>query len=472
MKVVLVKPFNNASYSFVPPIGLGYLASTLREFSSHSVEIYEAVRDEIIEVEPFKDYIEVEKPDVIGIQVYSVDLLIVRDYLKLIQKNFPHIYIVLGGPHPSADPKGTLEFYGSELLDFCLSGESEFSFIDLINCLSGKPGINFDQIPGLSRIDEKDKIITNSTILTGNSANVVENIDDIPWPAWDLLKPENYPHAPIGGTAKNFPIGPIMVSRGCPLKCSFCAAKTIYGDGFRFRSIEDVYNEIQFLKEKHSVKEIMVQDDNITFKKKLVLEFCEAIKKTGLPWNCSNGIRADMINEEIATSMKDSGCYLVAVGIESGSQKIVDDMRKKIKLPSIAKKIKILNDAGINVNGLFIIGYPTETKDDVYKTISFAKKLPIVSAAFSNFLPLPGSPIYDELIQGGNFTASELGGMNYYKPTKSFTPHLELDELQELINKAIKSFHLRPQIIYKTLRRSGSVSNIVRLSKRFIENYI
>jgi radical SAM superfamily enzyme YgiQ (UPF0313 family) len=472
MKVILVKPFNKESYSFVPPIGLGYLASTLREYSSHSVDIFEAVRDKISKIKPLKDFIEVEKPDIIGIQVYSVDLLIVRDYLKLIKTHFPHIYTVLGGPHSSADPKGTMEFFGSDLLDFTLSGEAEFSFLDLVNCLSGKQGISFDQIPGLTRRDEKNNIVTNGTIVIGNSASVVDNIDNIPWPAWDLLQPEKYPDAPIGGIAKNFPIGPIMVTRGCPLHCTFCAAKTVYGDGFRSRSIEDVYKEIQFLKEKHNVKEIMIQDDNIIFKKKLVLEFCDAIKKTGLPWNCSNGIRADMINEEVAQAMKNSGCYLVGVGIESGSQKIIEDMRKKIKLPAIEKKIKILNDAGLYVVGFFIIGYPTETKEDIYKTIEFAKKIPIVSASFTNFLPLPGSQIYNELIKGDNFTAAELGGMSYYKPTRSFTPHIELDELQKLIKKAVREFHLRPQIIYKTLRRSGSISNIANLLKRFVKNYL
>ena len=99
-----------------------------------------------------------------------------------------------------------------------------FSFLDLVNCLSGKQGISFDQISGLTRRDEKNNIVTNGTIVTGNSTNVVGNIDDIPWPAWDLLQPEKYPHAPLGGIAKEFPVAPIMITRGCPLHCTFCAA--------------------------------------------------------------------------------------------------------------------------------------------------------------------------------------------------------------------------------------------------------
>jgi len=464
MKIVLVKPFNLHSFSFVPPIGIGYLAAALRKQGGHEVLVYEAVRDQIATVDPFRAYLEQHRPDVVGIQVYSVDLHIVRDYLRAIKGHDPRVVTVVGGPHPAADPAGTMEYYGADLLDYAIAGEAELGLPALVDHLAGG-GTPLDQVAGLAwRSGEGG--------CTVNAKQVVDCVDEIPWPAWDLLRPEDYPQAPLGGVAKGFPVGPIMVSRGCPLKCTFCAAKSVYGLGFRIRSVDDVIEEIKYLKQAHGVREIMIQDDNITFSKKLVLEFCEKIAPLDIPWNCSNGIRLDMVNDEVVRAMKEAGCYLVGVGIESGSQRVLDDMKKKLRLEKIRERVELISRHGIHVVGLFIIGYPTETREDILETIAFAKSLPLGSAAFANFLPLPGSPIWDELRASGQITDLDLGGMNYYQATRSFTPHLSLDELNRLLRKAVREFHLRPQIIYKVLRRSGSVSNLFHLGRRFVKNYV
>lgn len=475
MKVVLVKPFNPHTYSFVPPIGLGYLASMLKIKGGHEVFLYEAVRDQLASIAPFKIFLAEHKPDVVGIQVYSVDLHIVREYLRCVKGYNSRIVTVMGGPHPAADPLGTMDYFGEGLLDYCMAGEAEKSFLALVNHLEGQ-GPSLKDVAGLVWRDPTRHRDTNlkedESCCRINAKEVVENLDELPWPDWDLLSPKHYPPAPLGGVAKHFPVGPIMVSRGCPLKCTFCAAKSVYGNGFRVRNIDSVIEEIQYLRRSHGVKEIMILDDNITFRKSLVLEFCEKMAPLRIPWNCANGIRADMVTEEIVKALKEAGCYLVAIGIESGSQRIVNDMQKKIILERIREKVDLLTQYGIHVVGLFMLGYPTETKEDVLKTIAFAKRLNISAAAFANFLPLPGSPVYEAMKREGRLEDLDLGGMNYYQARRSFTPHISVEELNHLLKRAMREFHLRPRILYRTLRRSGSLANLFYLGKRLVERYV
>lgn len=169
--------------------------------------------------------------------------------------------------------------------------------------------------------------------------------------------------------------------------------------------------------------------------------------------------------------MKESGCYAVAVGIESGSQKILDDMNKKIKIETIMEKTNILAKNKIKLTGLFIIGYPTETRNDILKTIEFAKKLPLERAAFTNFLALPGSKIYLELKEKYNLNNSGFTDMSCFRIIESFNANITKKELESLLKKAFWSFYLRPSIIFKTLVSAGTFSNLKNLLKRFFENY-
>ena len=444
MRISLVKPFNKFSYSFTPPLGLGYIASMLRINGGHKVTLFEATRDKCSSIKSFYSFLIQKKPYVVGIQMFSVDILIVKEYLDCIKEIDKKIITVLGGPHPSAIPHETMDLFGRNL-DFIITGEGEENILMLANKIEEKKSL--DQIPGLVWRDEEGRIIQNKK-------EMLKDINNLPWPDWELLKPTSYPHAPLGGISKNFPVAPVIVSRGCPMNCNFCGGKVIY------------------LRDKFGIREIMIQDDNLTFRKNVVLEFCQKIKYLQIDWNCLNGIRLDFIDEEIVSAMKDAGCYAVAVGIESGSQKILDDMNKKLKLEQIKQKINILSKYKMQIVGEFIIGYPTETKEDILKTIEFAKSLPIDRAAFANFMPLPGSYIYNQLKEEGRLNNCNYGDMSYYKVSQSFTSYVSTNELDILLKKAIRSFHLRPLILYKTVKNIGSFSNFLNLCRRFVKNYL
>lgn len=461
MKVVLIRPFNKYMYSFVPPLGLGYLASILKIRGNHEVLLYEAVRDQLNSISHFEDYLLKNSPDVIGIQLYSVDLLISKEYMRCAKNINLNVVIVVGGPHPSALPEDTMHYFGNKLLDFCIAGEGELGFLDFVNNLA-KGQKRWEEVAGLVWRSEDGSIKKNSKA-------IIEDLDQLPWPDWELLNPHAYPDAPQGGFGKGFPMAPVLVSRGCPMDCTFCGGKSIYGHGFRGRNIDSVIAEIKYLIEELGVKEIMIQDDNITYRKSMLLEFCKKIKPLHIDWNCMNGIRLNFVDDEVAEAMKEAGCYSVGVGIESGSQRILDHMNKNLTLNSIVQKIDILSKHKILVTGLFIIGYPTETKEDVLRTIAFAKKLKIDKAAFTIFLPLPGSAIFDQLRRTGKLVDFDLSNMSYYKAKRSFSPYLSIADLNTFLRKAIRSFYLRPNVMYRMLKRSGSFSNLINLISRFIK---
>ena len=462
MKVVLVRPFNKFSYSFTPPLGLGYMASMLKIKSNHNVFLYEANRDRLSKIKEFYNFLTVIKPQIVGIQAYSTDLPIVKEYLQIIKETDNRVITVIGGPHPSALPEESMNYFGSNL-DFAIMGEGEEGFLYFVNHIEERNN-SWDKIPGLVWRDKKKQLILK------NKRAFISDIDKLPWPDWELLDPASYPHAPLGAFSKHFPVAPILVSRGCQMDCNFCAAKTIYGNEHRYRNIDSVIAEIEYLKDRFGIKEVMIQDDNFIFRKKIVLEFCNKVKRLNIDWNCLNGIRLDFIDDELAGTMKDAGCYAVAVGIESGSQKILDDMNKKLKIEKIIEKIKILVKHKIKIVGQFIIGYPTETYDDILRTIEFAKKLPIEHAGFAIFIPLPGSEIYIKLKKSINFDS--FSNMSYYKAVESFTPYLSKNGLNFLLKKAVRSFYIRPSILFDILKSIKSFSNLGNLLKRFVKNYI
>jgi len=462
MKILLIRPFNKESLTVVPPLGLGYLATASRK-EGISVKILDCVKDKILP-EGIISILKSGKFDLVGITVFSSDLVVTKDYLKKIKEFNQKIITVIGGPHPSAMPKECFEFYGS-LLDYAFICEAELGFPLLLKKLknSNKPNSNsFKAIPGLVwRSGDKIKI---------NKPQFPMDLDALGFPSWDLIKPETYPHAPIGGFARKFPVAYILTSRSCPFQCTFCAAKATHGVIFRRKSLKEVIKEVKYLINIRGIKEIHILDDNFTMNKEFVQEFCKTIicKNIDFCWNCSNGIRLDRIDRETLISMKKAGCYSVAVGIESGSDRILKHMRKNLTKNFIKKQIDLIRSTGLEVTGLFILGYPAETKKDILETIFFAKSLNITKAAFSIFGPLPGSEMWDYLIKEGRLNLSHLNNLSYYRTDTNYMKSVSQKDFRFLQKKAFFDFYLRPKIIITLIKETSSPNHVLALIKRII----
>jgi len=458
MKILLVKPVTPKGLvlNVVPPIGLGYLATALRRQGMKDVLILDCVK-EGLDLAGFAVKVKEIKPDLIGFQVFSHDLNSLAESLKIVKKIKPKMVTVAGGPHPSGFPEQMLKDFPR--LDYAFKGESEIGLPRLVGKLAGKK-INLAKIPGL--------IWRQGRAIKINRQVFPEDLDSLGFPAWDLLKPNEYPNAPQGVFFKNLPVAPIMATRGCPYQCTFCAGRTVTGLKIRSRSVDHVLAEIKLLNRDYGVKEIHFLDDNFTLNRRYVKEFCQKLLNISLriSWCCPNGIRMDTLDLGILQMMKAAGCYYVSVGIESGSNRILKLMKKSLTVEKITKQIKMIKKSGLAVNGFFILGYPGETRKEMERTIKFSQSLGLTRAAFYNFLPLPGTEAYRQLVETGEIE----GEFDFSQIFQAETPYapksVTKEELKSLQQKAYLQFYLRPAVLWAMLKEIKTLNQLKYILRR------
>lgn len=438
----------------MPSLGLGYIASVLRE-NNHEVKILNCIKERFT-FNSFSEYVIKNKYDVYAFQMFSYDLKPVKRHLEIIKRCYPDSVTIVGGYHPSGDPDGVLKsLYHA---DYGFVSEAEIGFPVLLNELA-KRNPDLSLVPNLIyRSGQQYRI---------NSIKLIEVLDDIPFPAWDLMNPNEYPEAPHGAFAKSFPTAPIIITRGCPLKCTFCSGKSITVR-VRKRSIKNVINEIKYLKQDFGVNDFLIEDENFTLHKPLLKEFCNTVinERIGITWSCPSGVRLDTLTIETLKLMESSGCHSLSVGIEFGSQRMHDLTKKGLSLEGIREKMEFFKKTNIRVTGFFLFGIPGETRDEMIQTIKFAKELPIHRAQFNNFMPLPGSEIYDDLKNKGyNFNYD-----NYFVHDVAFVQDgFTRMEMKWFQRRAYLEFYLRPRIVIALLKDTTSLKHLYRLVKRLFD---
>jgi len=237
----------------------------------------------------------------------------------------------------------------------------------------------------------------------------------------------------------------------------------------RSRSIKNVFEEIDLLHKKYGIRELYIVDDNFTWSKDFVVELCRELikRKYDLTLSCPNGVRLDTLDEEMLGLMRRAGWYYLCVGIESGSPRILRDMRKHTTVEKVKEKVALIREAGIDVLGFFILGYPAETREDIKLTIELAKELDLIGAHFQSFHPFPGTEIYSRLTRDGEISESDESILGGSYSEISYSPRgISKRELKKLQRKAIMSFYLRPRLILKNLRLLGSFKHMRFLFKR------
>ena len=343
--------------------------------------------------------------DAVGITVaYSSQFEVVSELCSKIKLLSKDITTVIGGTHPTFLAKQCLEY--NRDIDFILLGEGERSFPELIEKLNNDAGL--DDIDGLGFRRGYETVVNPQQKL-------IMDVDSIPFPARDMLDLEKYKKIrfPMGLVWKQSPIINMITSRGCPCACSFCSSCNFWGLKFRPRSVENVLEEMQVLKDM-GYRELKFFDDNLTLDSKRAKEIFKGMidRKFNFTWSTPNGVAVQTLDEEMIRLMKQSGCFELALAIESGDKYILKNVvRKPIDLDKALDTAEIIRKYGINTLGFFMIGFPGETKQQVLNTLDYMKKLKTDRVSLFIVNPLPGTWIYECCKEKGLFDDGKLSVM-------------------------------------------------------------
>ncbi|MDH4027719.1 MAG: B12-binding domain-containing radical SAM protein [Nitrospirota bacterium] len=462
MKILLINPITTEKgmYTSTPNLGLAYIASSLRN-SGHKVDLFDGMKKGRIKRD-IENRLRVSDYDAAGIQAYTCSVREAQETIAMIRALNPGAVTVAGGAHPSCDPENTLETLGS---DYAFRGEGEEGFPKLLKKLEGDETVHFKDIPNL--------IWKTSEKTICNPLQTVQDIDATGLPAWDLIRPDEYPHAPIGGFVKNFPLATISCSRGCSHNCTYCANALIMGRKQRTRNCASILEEMKLLYHKYGAREFQIIDDCFTSNRSLAISVCKGIIENRLDVSISfpNGIRVESLDAELVQLLEKAGCYSLGLGIESGSQKIIDHMKRGQNLKTIQDKIRMIkNVSKIKLTGFFIVGYPKENERDIMDTIEMARDLPLSRAQFTVWMPVPGSEMTEKLKSEGKLADLQtnkvaLQHVNY------IPDQLTNNQFKRLLRKAYIRFYFRPKIIFGLLKEIHSVEHLKNILKRAAQSY-
>ena len=442
---MLINPPQNTKYP-QPPLGLASIAAVL-EGENYQVEILDANALRLSESEVAK---ETGNVDIIGITAMTPFINSAIKVAKEIKKGKPGSTVIVGGAHVTALPEETLRNVPE--IDIIVRGEGEETVVELYEALKSS-----DSLQKVRGITYRDNGRSKSTPMRP----LIANLDSLPFPAYHLLPLHKYkPHPPHG---RRLPFMAMVTSRGCPYNCIFCS-KPIFGRKFRSQSPQRIASEVEYLAGKFKIKEIAFYDDIFTLDKKRIAKLAKEFKKRDLsiPWTCET--RVDSVTEELLKEMKEAGCYMIAYGIESGNQTILNSLRKKITIEQVREAVKVTRDIGIQTIGYFMLGSPGETPLTIRQTIDFANYLPLDFAQFSVTIPFPGTDLYNLYLEQGignenwdNFIYANRGSVS--APVFE-TALLSKDDLQKWNIKAYKEFYLRFSYIWERLKKTNSIGNL------------
>lgn len=422
------------------PLGVLYVAAELRRSLQVEVRIIDLNIGDIT-IEDLDSLLEAEKPDVVGFSVLSFNLLNCMEVSKVVRRVSPNTLICFGGWHPSLYPEETL---GLGIVDYIVIGEGERTFVELISVLLQKKAITDQLLIGIKGIGFRK---SDGSIQITDRRDPIRNMDELPFPAYDLIDTKRYAHL----LATSDHVVSIMTSRGCPLKCIFCDLR---GTPYRFRSPANVVAEIRQYYA-NGVREFFIQDDNFTLSKKRAVEFCSLIVESGMKIKYKISSRVDSLDEELLLALKRSGCYRIYLGVESGSQAMLDYLEKGITIDQIREAFRIANLHGIDCCAYIMIGIPGEGEREIDATMRLVNDIGARHLQCSICTPMPMTRLYLNLIETGIITE------DYWRsfaknPDPSFRTRFASDrysgaELRNMQNKIQRRFYWRPRMIVKEI---------------------
>lgn len=426
--------------------GLGYIAEALKgegvEYDVMDLDLGYSFEDLTERVRSFE-------PELIGISLMSLGYKKNYEIIRRIKREFPFVDLIAGGPHLSALKEEVLE--ECKEIDLGVVREGELAMVELCK------GNDLESIKGV--LHRKD----GEVVYTGDR-EFLSDLDFLLFPKYEKFEMKKYPEV---RRDRRHSI-PILTSRGCPYSCTFCSAHLSIGKKFRYRSISNVVDEIEYWHQQNE-KDFMINDDNFTLLKERVYEVCDEIKRrklSGLKFACNTGVRADRVDKDMLRRMKDVGFWRLTFGVEAGNNKILRNIKKAEKIESIERAIREACELGFIVELSFLIGSPGETWSDIQDGVDLALRYPISVVEWNHIVPYPKTELHDWLKERNYLLEDYQDFLNLGSRRRNsplfITPELSLKERKKVwkyTRKIMRKITVRN--IKRRLERLGILGSVI-----------
>lgn len=435
------------------PVSLATTAAVLRE-AGFDVRIADCSVEDIDQVE-LKKLIASWQPELVVINTATPSIDSDIAIASLAKSAFPDTRVLAMGIHPSALSDSCFAMDAN--LDMVVRGEPEYTIRAAAKAIrDGKP---LDGAAGLSYRDADGAIHNN------RKRPFIQSLDKLPFPAWDLVDTGLY-RLPFSG--KLFLL--VATARGCPHGCTFCANKIYYGAKLRRRSPQRIVDEMEWAGKQFGVRDFLIWSESFTNDQDYAIETAEEILRRGLDisWVCNS--RVDTVSPKLLRTIKRAGCWMIGFGIESGSQEILNSVRKGTTIADAVRSVRMAHEVGLEVTGHCILGFPGETEATMQQTIDFAKFLKLEYVQFYCAVAFPGSSLYDRCQESGWLDESD---WKYFEQNFSVitTPQLTAAQVMAARERAYRQFYFQPHVVLNTIRKvrsSRDVANFARMVKDFL----
>jgi len=429
------------------PLGIAYIAATIENAGRYEVRVLDALIEGDNQVgvpmkngtvirygltdEELARRIKDFQPDVVGVScLFSAVQEDAANVCRIAKSVNPNIVTITGGAHIGNMAEEVMGLYPP--VDFVIVGEGERTFLDILEVLEGKIGL--DELNGVSFRKGKDDRFIPKT-------RYIQDLDKVPFPAYHFFDlPRYFDCGESHGFYRRRPYIQLITSRGCPCKCSFCALGAHWGNCQRKRSARNILDEMEALIRKYGIQEFHFEDDNLTADKKRAIELFNGMidRKFNIVWHAPSGIAAYTLNAEIVERMAASGCYSITLGIESGSQRVLTKlMHKPVDLKKLPALVQVIRKHKIDVRAFFMLGFPGETKEDMKRTIDYARRLELDWAYFTIFSPLPKTEMYRVCLEKGYIKEGDFDPIRSFNRSIVHTPEFTPEDINQIREEAI-----------------------------------
>ncbi len=423
----------NADYNYQK---LGLIFGSLRKMTGGYQEYLRTLEDLDAPLwQEVKKKIADQAPNMVGISCVTGSYGSAINVTKLVKNIDPAIPVVLGGFHPTI---ATEEVLSNNEVDIVVRGEGEFTLAELATAIQSQQPL--DNISGIS-YKVKGRIVHNPDRPQASS------LDALPFPAKHLLlEKETYPSRAFGR---------LFTARGCPYHCIYCASHAVWTRKVRFRSPENIIQEIEQVRRDFGTRHFYFDDDTFTMNKQRVMAICDLIIEKGLriSWGCET--RVDQVSPDLVQKMHRAGCEYYNIGVESGDEETLKRMKKGITIEQVKKAHQVIKDAGLAFNAYFMIGFPWETAAQIKKTVALMKELDPDRAFYSIVTPYPKTELHEICSAEGIIPSSfDWSTFFHQSPSMYLTKNIPREETKELIRDTEEIFdkHNKRQIIKLIVR--------------------